>query len=219
MIRLVGPYLQVRSGEVPLSGDRFGLRKDTFGSPIHIGCDTAATPDPNLYHPTGGPWKWEKVGGDFGTLLRMYDKDHHWEVQVAHTDSEHGDGYFSSANKGEPIPLVKVGANGLARGAHAHTCLIMPVTAENLGHLRALDIMWIEKSHVSDEAFITEHCEKSGLEPLSFRGSIIRQIASFGIVEAGHHYVVRSSIPKLHYPEGWQGPIIYLDIEFFGSIA
>lgn len=207
----------------PFIYDGFGLRRwMNFGSPLHTGPDRAGLPDV-LLHPFGGVWLWKFLGNDspFGSLLRiMPGDDAKIEVQVAHTTCDDGKNIHSGrCDKGEQIQGIHVASLGsVSSEAHTHTDVLIPATEENLSHLRDIDPQWVAGGKIVDESRVEEHCAKWDIPLREYTVRVVKQLSSWGISEAGRHYLVRKGVPAYRKPFWGAGAVIFLDSQYFLNI-
>jgi hypothetical protein len=176
-------------------------------SPIHLGVDRAG--GDGLVMPFEGWLHWEMVGGVAGSVLRLTPLHDEFQIQVFHTEADHGVTTIDRLmHRGEPLP-VKPSDLGLSVGVHTHTELMFECKNDNVlwataGQHKIVDGRWLN----SHEA--RAHAEANDLIAEDFVISCRTQIGRWFITDLWEHAAIRSHVPQYRKPP-WGGPTLFVD--------
>ena len=201
---------------VPRTGDRFGLRTDLIGSPIHLGDDRGRHPR-HIVMPFDGLLVWSMTGGAWGSTARLIPDDNPGvEIQIAHTvrrDNGHDD-IDKHFKRGDTLPII-AGDIGLSAGVHTHTEIAMRYTDhdyDSLSHDCRLYAGWINDEIFVDDQWIADHCRENNIEePSDFHDRVEKQIYDWGILELRDGVCIRAKnrFPARRNP--WGTDVILAD--------
>lgn len=182
---------------VPRTGDRFGLRADSIGSPIHLGDDRGRHPR-HIVMPFDGILAWSKTGGAWGSTARLIPDDNtDVEIQIAHTvrrDNGHDD-IDQHFKRGDTLPII-AGDIGLSTGIHTHTEFAIRYTDSDymmLSEYSPLRAGWIDGEIFVNDSWIADHCREHDIEdPDDFHDLVEKQVYDWGILELRDGVCIRS---------------------------
>ena len=201
------------------TGDRFGLRSDTLGSPIHIGDDRSGSPD-HYVMPYDGRIFWNtEEDTSWGSILRLVpSSSKETEIQVAHSVRRDGLNFplKEKYKQGQLLPVI-TGNIGMTTAPHSHTVWLIQYTDENYKYFLN-DGEFIADEKKINEKYVKLHCDRVGMDYAKTIDAIKQQIIVWGIREVYTNFAVRKYLPLYRIPQWGEGtviiadPMLYLDI-------